>query len=286
MVLMQKVEDNKIESVQSIYFSPTGNTKKIVKAIEKGIGLPIKRSIDLTLPKRRESWLGSIEGDLLLVGVPVHAGSYPALLLPYLKKLEGVDRWVVPVAVCGNAQMRNGLPDLSGVLKKQGFKIAAAANFVGQHSFCTEDIPMGEGRPDGRDLRVARSFGRKVAAKMGSDPTDISIMRGGNIWLRVYLTSSVDSQGSTFPAAMHTVIRVSELDKTRCNNCQGCVKSCPTGAIDSKTLQINDATCIRCFACTYACPQGLRKKVVDPDSDLRAWFKKQGSERADPQIFL
>jgi ferredoxin/flavodoxin len=283
---MQKVEGKPVGSVQSIYFSPTGNTKKIVKAIEKSIGLPYKRSIDLTLPKRRDAWSGRFDGDLLLVGVPVYAGSYPALLLPHLNKLDGTDRWAVPVAVCGNAQMRTCLPDLSGVLKKRGFKIAAAANFVGQHSFITEDLPMGKGRPDRNDIKVAHSFGRKLAAKMVSDPTDISMVRGGNIYLRVYLSSSVESQGSTFPASRHMEVRVSELDKTRCDNCQSCVESCPTNAIDAKTLQINDATCIRCFACTVVCPHDLRGKIVEPDSDLRAWFRKQGSVRAEPQIIL
>ncbi|MCJ7631938.1 4Fe-4S binding protein [Candidatus Bathyarchaeota archaeon] len=262
----------KLDKVQSVFFSPTGNVRKIVDAVSKGVGYQVVKPVDLTLPTQREAWSGSVESNLVIVGVPVHAGSFPSLLLPYLKKLDGTDRWAVPVAVCGNAQMRNCLPDLSGVLKKQGFKIAAAANFVGQHSFYTEELPMGKGRPDRRDLRMAHSFGRKVAAKMESDPTDISMVRGGNIWLRVYLTSSVESQGSTFPAAMHSVIRVSELDETRCDNCQSCVESCPTGAIDSQTLKINDAACIRCFACTGACPLDLRKKVVSPDPDLRTWF--------------
>ena len=55
-----------VKTVQCLYFSPTGNTKKTVEAIAKGIGLPEANSIDLTRPKQRDLWSGSYEGDLLI----------------------------------------------------------------------------------------------------------------------------------------------------------------------------------------------------------------------------
>ncbi|MCX6656623.1 MAG: 4Fe-4S binding protein [Candidatus Bathyarchaeota archaeon] len=277
---------SKVESVQSLYFSPTGNVRSIVETITRGTKLRRLKPINLTLPKKRDSWNGKVEASLILVGVPVHAGSYPSLLLPYLKKLEGTGRWAVPVAVCGNAQMRTCLPDVSGVLKQQGFKIVAAANFVGQHAFATEELPLAIGRPDGRDLRMAYKFGKKIVDKLRSGSDDISIVRGGNLYLRTYLASAVDSQGSTFPATLRTALRVVELDKSKCSGCLSCVRSCPTNAIDVKSLLINDEACIRCFACTVSCQLGLRGKIVNPDAGLKAWFLHQGSVRAEPQIIL
>lgn len=276
----------KVKSIQSLYFSPTGNTRKIIEAISKGIGLPVAKPIDFTLPRQRESWSGTVQSDLLIVGLPVYAGSFPSLILPFLKKLDGMGRWAVPVAVCGNVQMRTCLADLTGVLKKQGFMIPAAANFIGQHSFATEDLPLGSGRPDQRDLRKAVNFGKKIASKMQDNPTDITSIRGGMVWIRQYLTGSLEAQGSSFLERYSQIIRVSEQDRTHCENCQKCVESCPTGAIDAKTLQISDTACIRCFACTSACPSGTKQKVVEPDPELRAWFLKQGSVRAEPQILL
>ena len=275
-----------VKTVQSLYFSPTGNTKRIVEAIAKGIGLQTANSIDLTLPGPRESWSGAVKGNLLIIGVPIHAHSFPSLILPSLKKLEGKGLWAVPVAVSGNAQMRTCLADLAGVLKKQGFMIPAAANFVGEHSFSADEFPMGVGRPDRRDLRKAVSFGNKIAAKMENNPEDITSIRGENIFIRTYLTGNTEAQGTSFPERYQNVIRVSEVNGERCNNCGKCIESCPTGAIDVKTLKINNASCIRCFACTSACPTGAVLKVVNPDPDLKAWFRKQGSVRAEPQIFL
>jgi len=275
-----------VKSIQSLYFSPTGNTKKVLEAISKGIGLPVAKPIDLTLPRKRESWSGTVESDLVIIGLPVYASSFPSLILPFLKKLDGMGRWAVPVAVCGNVQMRTCLADLAGVLKTQGFMIPAAGNFVGEHSFATEDLPLGSGRPDERDLRKAVNFGKKIASKMQINPTDITSLRGGMVWIRQYLTGSVEAQGSSFLERYSQIIRVSEQDRNHCENCQKCVESCPTGAIDAKTLQISDRACIRCFACTYVCPSGTKQKVVEPDPELWAWFLKQGSVRAEPQIFL
>lgn len=272
--------------MQSLYFSPTGNVRSITEAITRGTKLHKLKPVNLTMQKKRESWSGKVDGDILLIGVPTHAGSYPSLLLPYLKKLEGKGRWAVPVAVSGNAQMRTCLPDLAGVLKQQGFQILAAANFVGKHSFSTEEIPLGVGRPDGRDLRMARKFGRDIVEKMRLGPDDISIVRGGNLYLRTYQASPVDAQGSTFPATLRSAFKVVELDRSKCTGCLSCVKSCPTNAIDGESLLISDEACIRCFACTWACELGLRGKIVNPDAGLKAWFLHQGSVRAEPQIIL
>jgi flavodoxin len=75
--------------VQCLFFSPTGNTRKVVEAISKGTGYPQAKPIDLTLPKQRESWSGKIDGDMLIVGVPVYSSTFPAVIYGSLKKLKG-----------------------------------------------------------------------------------------------------------------------------------------------------------------------------------------------------
>jgi flavodoxin len=88
-----------LKTVQCLYFSPTGTTRKIVSTIAENIGLPLTQPIDLTLPKQRSSFNGKVQGDLLLVGSPVYHGSPPWPMLEPLKQLEGNGKWAVPVAV-------------------------------------------------------------------------------------------------------------------------------------------------------------------------------------------
>ena len=144
-----------VNSVQGLFFSPTGSTRKIVETIARGTGLPEIAPVSITTPQERDSFSGRLEGDLVIVGVPVYAGRFPALILPPLGRMDGTGRWALPVAVCGNVRMGSCLAELCAVLKRQGFTIPAAGNFVAQHTFACEHFAMGAGRPDEEDLRQA-----------------------------------------------------------------------------------------------------------------------------------
>ena len=120
---------NCIETVQCVYFSPTGTTRKTVETIAEGTGLRIADPIDITLPAPREEWDGSTQGAILVVGVPVYAGTLPSHTLDPLHRLEGNGRWAVPVAVYGMRSAEDTVEQLSGLLRTRGFKILAAANF-------------------------------------------------------------------------------------------------------------------------------------------------------------
>lgn len=278
-----------VKKIQSLYFSPTGNTRKILEAISEGIGLPTIKDIDLTLPKQRETWSDTTEGDLIIVGVPVYRGTFPAVILPYLKKLNGSNKLAIPVAVCGNVRMGTCLAEMCGILRKQNFTILAAGNFIGQHSFVTDDYHLGVGRPDENDLRKAREFGRRIGMKLeAADFNDITSFHAGNCFIRLYVNGNPDAQGSGLPERWHPLIKVSVVDhgKENCSHCKICAESCPTGAINVDTLQIDDVNCLRCFACVSACPLELVRKVVSYDSELDSWFKLQQKYRGEPLVFL
>jgi hypothetical protein len=128
-----------------------------VEAFTSGLGMPLVKPIDITLPKNRDKWSGEIEGDILVVGVPNYASSFPAVIYSSLKKLSGNGRNAVPIAVCGGVYVGNCLCEVAGILRTQGFKIPAAANFIAQHSFATDKIPLNKGRT--RDVDSDRTAG-------------------------------------------------------------------------------------------------------------------------------
>ena len=277
----------KLNSVQSLYFSPTGSTQKIVETIAKGTGKPVKTSINITTPKQRDTFNGQVDGDLLIVGVPVYTGKYPSIIRSSLSKIDGNGLYALPVSVCGNVRMGTCLADLCGLLKKQGFTIPAADNFIAQHSFACEAFPIGKGRPDEGDLGIALDFGNHVVDKIVKDPEDITSLYRGNLYIRMYVSGSIDAEGFTSLGERHSpFIKVSKHNEELCIDCGRCVEVCPTGAIDVNSYRIIDGLCIRCFACTNVCPNGAKEKVVRPNEELSAWFRHRAKERGEPLLFF
>jgi len=61
-----------VKRVQSLYFSPTGTTRRVIEAITDNIGLEKIDPVDLTIPSNREKWNGKTPGDLVIVGIPTY----------------------------------------------------------------------------------------------------------------------------------------------------------------------------------------------------------------------
>ena len=60
----------------AVYFSPTGNTEKTIKAIEEGIGEKFK-NYNITLKKNRDEKIKFTKNDLVILGCPVYVGRIP-----------------------------------------------------------------------------------------------------------------------------------------------------------------------------------------------------------------
>ena len=274
-------------SVQPLYFSPTGTTRRIVEAIAEGMDVPSLAPISVTTPRERDSFSGQIDGDLLIVGVPVYAGRIPSFVLSPLSQVDGAGRWALPVAVCGNVRMGTCLAELCAVLKRQGFTIPAAGNFVAQHSFACAGFPIAEGRPDQDDLRQAAEFGRRVAGRIAEGAEDITCVYGRFLYIRMYVSGSIEATGFvSMPERHRPTIRVSEHDADLCDDCGNCVVVCPTGSIDPESYLVEDETCIRCFACTAVCLPEAKQKVVQPLEQLAKWFTHRSTERGEPLLFF
>lgn len=78
----------KINHVHAVYFSPTGNAKKVVttlaQAIADTLSVPMD-SYDFTLPESREKVHTYGADDLLVIGTPVYAGRIPNKMLPFVQ---------------------------------------------------------------------------------------------------------------------------------------------------------------------------------------------------------
>ena len=82
------------------------------------------------------------------------------------------------------------------------------------------------------------------------------------------------------PFGMHASFGFPVIDFTRCTACEECVRSCPTGAIQTatpapgrKTLSLSYAACIQCRECVTACPE--QAVSVSSDVEVAAYSRQQ-----------
>ena len=156
------------------YYSQTGNTEKIARAIYDAIHfekelLPIR---DIT----------SVQGyDVIFAGFPVQAHSVPAAFLPFFKKLPAGQQIVL---FCTHGSLRGGqLPKqaiehalgLASRMKILGTfcvrgkvnpkVLDSLANMV-QHQAWVEEALGACDHPDEADLADAKAFAKTVLAKI------------------------------------------------------------------------------------------------------------------------
>lgn len=277
----------KIETVQSIYFSPTGTTKKILTTIEANITIQPVPQIDLTLPIQRDSFTGYVEGNLLLIGVPVYGGSPPWPMLEPLNKLKGEGRWAVPVAVYGNRSPDTCLVELAKILRNRGFKILAGASFIAEHSIIASNYQIASGRPDNKDMKIIADFGSKIKEKLINKPSQIRFPEKlKNIITNEFVDSFPEDYHWRIIEPLNHLLK-REFKEGDCIMCYICERVCPTAALKIESKEINPSLCIWCAACVRNCPMRVISfRWADESSASFQRRDKTFGPRKEPMIYI
>lgn len=263
-----------------IYFSPTGTTQKVLRAIAKGMDIDAPRRSSLTHPRERTTSLPPFAEDVLIIGMPVYEERIPTVVRPFLQQLQGHGQPTVVVAVYGNVGFGITLSQLADIANEQGFRVIGGAAFIGEHSFCHDDLPIAPGRPDEHDIHAAHEFGAKVAHKLDhtNDSSELSSMKlPGKLPLMARILPENSSPRFTHPP--HANFDV-------CTRCGACVKACPMGAIDDTSLDIDEYQCVRCFACVRRCPASARQIALKKAWLVRRVLRKAIHQRQEPRFYL
>lgn len=264
-----------IKSAELVYFSPTGTTRKIVRAIAEGSGIAVLRETDLTRKENRVQAPG-VSADLLILGVPVYAGGVPPFLLPCLSAMRGGGRPAVLTAVYGGIGYGAALKQLASTAESCGFVPAAAGALVGEHSFSTPGSPVAAGRPDAQDLAAAREFGRSILRKLGAakDTAGLSFR---------IPEERIPLPGRILPKSAARLFALPPRFRGKfCPRCGACARVCPVGAIDPQTLRVDGRVCIRCFSCVRVCPKGQRKISFRFGTLVPRFLQWESRERKEP----
>jgi ferredoxin len=258
----------RLKKTVAIYFSPTHTTEKSLKAFAAGTGLPYDM-IDLTTPQQRSSFHRSFGPDeLVVVGLPVYGGRLPKMLDDFFAGLHGQGGPAVAAVVYGNRDYDDSLLELKMKLEECGFKVVAAATFIGEHTFSSK---IATGRPNADDLVTASEFGKKVIASINGAISGRLTLKG------------------TFPfVAKGTGAGTPPTTSEDCILCGLCIENCHWGAIDSNDCKkIDAAKCMRCARCIKECPAGA-KQFTEPGhlAFIPEFEKRLNVRRCEPELFL
>jgi ferredoxin len=266
-----------MKTVCSIYFSPTGNTKRIIEGFLFGQNEINYISFDITLYRKRQELVESIASldvkpDYWIIGCPVYSGCVPELMIEQIKKLNGKNIPTLVLVTYGNKSYGISLKQLNRELERQNFSIVGMGAFIGEHSY-SEKFSIAKNRPDDFDLKVANKYGGKIFNTPQLKPLENSI------------NGKIDFVAKIMPNGGPKPFVKSEL----CINCQICVENCPKELIDAKTKIFKDTEsneqCLSCMSCVKKCPVKAREYIIPQPVEYlldKLYFKKSRKVRKEP----
>lgn len=269
--------------INTLYFSATGTTEKIVSGIagkiaeNYGSDFSVNK-LDFTLPQARRETYSFDQDDLVIAGIPVYAGRVPNVLLKFLNTLNGNGATAVAVVLYGNRNYDDALIEFKDILETRGFKVVAGGAFIGEHSFSTI---LAANRPDSEDMAKALAFADQVYAKAAAPGEKSDVVVCGNKPYRDYYRLK-DNNGN--PVNFLKVVPKTNSD---CTDCKLCSEVCPMGSIDADDVVRITGICIKCCACIKKCPVGAKYF----DDEVYLWHKKEledafSGTRREPEYFI
>lgn len=203
-----------------VYFSCTGNSKKIAQAIAAKTGF---EPLELT----RRTYDGILSGAYGTAAIvfPVHCQSYPKFLKRFFKNLNAVN--VALIATYGKAHAGNAVYEAAKLISGE---IIAAAYIPAGHSYLYAEA-------DGEN--VPEALTEKILS-----PSPVVVPKRKKTPFAGFLPS------------VRSRLTVKIYKTKTCINCNACGEACPCGAI---TFGKVNSKCVRCLKCVKACPHGALK---------------------------
>lgn len=237
----------------TMYFSPTGGTKKVADILTAALTGDY-REIDLC---REIEPMTLRTEDVCLISVPSYGGRVPGIALNRLKGITANGAKAILVCVYGNREWDDTLTELQDALEALGFVCVAAVAAVAEHSIFRQ---YAAGRPDAQDEAELTRFAAGIRKLLDTGKFAPLLLAGSHGTYQKYGGVPFKPEG----------------DK-RCTGCGLCAESCPAGAIDpANPGKTNKELCISCMRCVGLCPRHAR--------DLNALVMKGAAAAMAPKL--
>lgn len=254
-------------TIYKAVFSPTYGTAHAATLLAEQMDLNLAGEkiikLDLTTPAARATRRFFSANDLVIVGAPVYGGKLPPVE-GLFENLHGNNTPCILLAGYGNRHYENALAQMKSIMTRQGFLCIGAIACIVPHTFAPQ---IGAGRPNLEDLSAIAAFANALSAKFENDD-------GFTI---------AELPGDPAPEAKPKKPVPKALDRALCTDCGLCSASCPVGAIDKKTNEIDDEKCINCMRCAFICPAKARSFEA---RETEAWLTQTCSEPKKIEYFL
>ncbi len=257
-------------TVHSVFFSPTGTSRTITRAVSQGIGGEAEAMLDMT--RKAPEPFSFSKKDVVVIGMPVYGGRLPQAAVERFQSLEGNETLAVAIVAYGNRAYEDALAEQCDLCTAQGFKLVSTAAFVGQHSFSSGKLPIAHGRPDRQDLDCAGKFGIQVR----------ELLENG-----AFLDLETVPGNRPYKPAMQSLEAATATDPESCIQCGACAANCPVQCIEmvDGMPQTWQDGCIWCMACVQACPTEARKIVLPRIHESAKRLHANCQSRKEPEIF-
>lgn len=235
-----------------IYFSQTGNTRKIAECIRDGI-IDVTGQCDTKTMEDVDANL-LLNYDLVGLGAPVFYYKEPFNVRDFIEALPDLNgqHWFV-FCTHGNV-IGNFFPSITQRLKKR------RAVVIGFHN-CYANITVPfypkpsytSGHPDAEDLEQSKAFGREIArlSPKITDKQSALIPEPGPVsseeWIRDGNNLTEEVLGQVLPKLI--------MNSDTCIQCRECEENCPVQGIDidAEPPRLQNP-CIFCWRCVNICP--------------------------------
>jgi flavodoxin/ferredoxin len=261
-----------------VYYSQTGNTKKIAKAIFEGMRREFEIVDLIPVINLKDSAMLKTY-DVIGIGCPVWCMKEPGIVNQFLADLKEVDGKQA-FLFCTHATLTGGFfSRLIPMLEEKGLKVLGWEDWFGGNVNPTVERPYyTDGHPDDVDLQEARAFGFEMAAQ------SIQVTRGNESLLPRLLDGEdyVKRYGSlekimavvAVPLAKAAHIRAAfQFSAQKCIHCGLCMKFCPSKSINpSNKVPLYEESCEHCHFCELICSSGAisfsGKMHIDPKNSV------------------
>ena len=251
--------------VYTIYFSPTGGTKRVADILSHAISDEIV-PVDLTDPGSQACDIAPTQEDLAVIAVPSYGGRVPAVDIQRMAAVKGNGTRAVLVCVYGNRAYEDTLIELQDAAKRAGFTVIAGIAAIAEHSIVRQ---FAQGRPDAQDDTQLLAFAGRIAEKIAAKDVTQPQIPGHRPYKKT-------GGGGMIPKPTE-----------RCVQCGVCAKQCPVQAIHPQhPEQVKDSACISCMRCVQVCPHGARQLDAQRLAAVCLALEKVCSDRKVCELFL
>jgi flavodoxin/NAD-dependent dihydropyrimidine dehydrogenase PreA subunit len=227
-----------------IYYSLTGNTRKIAQAIYNGIcnksgTCDIARMQDVDVSRLNDY-------DLIGLGSPVWGGVPPNVkqFIDTFPSLPGKYAF----AFSTHAVLGQGFYKIIEFLQKKNLTVIGIRDWYGCANRPYHPYPyMTDGHPDEIDLKEASDFGKEMV------DISLKISKEGPQYIPTLPPVPEIPPANT----IHRPLPVFDREKCRYPGCTLCMDNCAVKGIDLKSSpQVFAKPCLSCYFCEMVCPTG------------------------------